>query len=167
MAQATTFVFGASKLNLNPTDRRKITPDAEWTQHRTPNPEYSDSTARIRSFGFNDENNDNNGNGTPMNNPAIQDLWAAVERIKLQTNVNRKASRFQTKALQSIQQNTAALMAMFKDTGTPSALGNPAPGHRPLGAPVQGAYPPGPLASSHYPLDAPRPGILPPRAPGT
>jgi hypothetical protein len=40
--KAKTFVFGASKLTPNPTDRRKITPDADWTQHRITNPEYGD-----------------------------------------------------------------------------------------------------------------------------
>jgi hypothetical protein len=76
MSQAKTFVFGASKLTPNPTARHKITPDAEWTQHHTPNREYTDSTECTRSFGFyedndDDENLEENNNGTPMNDPAL------------------------------------------------------------------------------------------------
>ncbi len=70
--KAKTFVFGASKLTPNPTDRRKITPDADRTQHRNTNPEYSDSTARTQSFGYYEDNTDDldeHDNGTPMKGP--------------------------------------------------------------------------------------------------
>jgi hypothetical protein len=73
-----------------------------------------------------------NDNGTLMNDPALDALRAAVERIKLQVNVDREAAYFQAEALTSIQQSNAsiqetnaAILAMFCTQGMPD---NPAPG---------------------------------------
>jgi len=170
MSQAETFVFGASKLTLNPTARPKITPNAKWTQHHTPNPEYTDSTECTRSFGFyedndDDENLEENDNGTPMNDPALDALRAAVERIKLQVNVDREAARFQAEALTSIQQSNAsiqetnaAILAMFHTQGMPD---HPAPGRQPLGVPTQGTHPHGPPAPGYFSFGAPVQGQPP------
>ncbi len=170
--QAKTFVFGASKLTPNPTDHRKITPDAEWTQHRNPNPEYLDSTAWTQSFGYyedNDRDLEETDNNTPINDPALDALRAAVLGIELQVNVNREAARFQAEALTSIQQSNAsiketnaAVLAMFRAQGLPA---NPAPGQQPLGPPNQGTNPQGPSAPVYFTFGAPAQNPLPQGAP--
>jgi hypothetical protein len=171
MSQVKTFVFGASKLTPNPTAGPKITPDAEWTQHHTPNPEYTDSTECSRSFGFyedndDDENLEENDNGILMNDPALDALRATVERIKLQVNVDRKAACFQAEALTSIQQSNASGNS-GDQCGHPRHVlhqgmpDNPAPGQQPLGAPTQGTHPHGPPAPGYFSFGAPVQGQPP------
>ncbi len=100
-----------------------------------------------------------------MNDPALDALWAAVERIKLQVNVDRESARFQAEALTSIQQSNAsiketnaAILAMFRTQVMPD---NPANGLQPLGPPAQGTNPHGPSAPGYVSFGAPVQGQHP------
>ena len=171
MSHPKTFVFKPSRLNPSPSQdtRRKINPDPGftsegWTQHLTPNPNYTDRTQsyglayNIDGVQYNDDNDrenstyDNNaGNDTPPPGPLLQEFLNAFTDLKNQANLDRDASRMQAEAIEALERSNATILALLQAR---------APGQLPyatLGPLPHG--PPGPLP--HGTL-----GFLPSRPPG-
>jgi hypothetical protein len=187
MSQPKTFVFKPSRLNPSPSQdtRRKINSDPGftsegWTQHRTPNPNYTDRTQsygpayNIDGVQYNDDNDlenytyDNNaGNDTPPPGPLLQELLNAITDLKNQANLDREASRMQAEALEALERSNAAILALLQ-ARAPGHLPYAPPGPLPHGSPGPLLHgPPGPLPHGlPGPLPYGTPGPLPHGQPG-